>query len=128
MRTLVSFLGKGRLDPSTGYQTATYRFEGGSERTSPYFGLALTEHLRPERLVILGTSGSMWDVFIEHQAQADEQEEARLRLLDAAQENRVDDALLKEFTPVLENRLGIPVYTAITVCSPRCSNRKASTQ
>ncbi|QXP83810.1 TIGR02221 family CRISPR-associated protein [Methylococcus sp. Mc7] len=113
VKTLISFLGKGRLDPNTGYQTATYRFEDGSQRTSPYFGLALTEYLRPDRLVILGTSGSMWDVFIEHQAQAGEQEEARLQLLDAAQENRVDDALLEKLTPLLEDRLGVPVYPAI---------------
>ncbi|QJD30451.1 TIGR02221 family CRISPR-associated protein [Methylococcus geothermalis] len=113
MKILISFLGKGRLDPATGYQTATYRFEDGSERTSPYFGLALADHLKPERLVILGTSGSMWDVFIEHQSQGNEHEDARWRLLEAAQENRVDDALLEELAPLVQNRLGIPVNLAI---------------
>ncbi|MBK7675736.1 MAG: hypothetical protein IPJ27_13800 [Candidatus Accumulibacter sp.] len=29
MTTLISLLGKGRLDPRTGYRTATYRFDPG---------------------------------------------------------------------------------------------------
>jgi len=48
MTTLVSFLGKGQVDKTTGYRTARYRFDD-TVREAPYFGLALAERLRPER-------------------------------------------------------------------------------
>lgn len=111
--TLISFLGKAKSDPLTGYRTATYRFDEDFARTVPLFGLALAEYLRPERVVILGTSGSMWDVFIDQQASAGEAEDGRLRLLAAAEENRVDESLLAELAPVVEARLGIPVTLAV---------------
>lgn len=113
MKILISFLGKNQSDSKTGYRTTTYRFENGLERTVPYFGLALAEHERPNHLVILGTSGSMWDVFIEHQAQDGEREDARLRLWDAAQNNTVNEELLREVTPIIGDALGIPVTLAI---------------
>lgn len=112
-KQLISFLGKGRVDPKTGYRTATYRFATGFERTVPFFGLALAEYLKPDRMAILGTSGSMWDVFIEHQAQGSEAEEARLLLQEAAESGRVDEALLSRVAPVVEDRLGIPVTLAL---------------
>ncbi|CAL1241066.1 hypothetical protein [Candidatus Methylocalor cossyra] len=80
MTALTSFLGKSNLNPSTGYKTATYRFDTGFVRTAPYFGLALREYTRPERMVILGTSGSMWDVFT--------------------------DSLLETVTPLIQEQLG----------------------
>jgi len=57
---LVTFLGKGRREDG-GYRTARYRFAGGRERQTPYFGLALLEELAGQRggpvdrLVVLGT-------------------------------------------------------------------------
>ena len=66
--TLVSFLGKNTGDPKTGYRNATYRFSDGRESTTPFFGLALAEALKPDRLVIFGTAGSMWDVLVGHLA------------------------------------------------------------
>ncbi|WP_295405029.1 TIGR02221 family CRISPR-associated protein [uncultured Thiocystis sp.] len=108
LTTLVSFLGRARQDPKTGYRTAHYRFADGSTHTTPFFGLALREVIRPERLVLLGTAGSMWDVLIEQLAVAGEDEELRLRLIEAATENRVDDALLAEVVPLVERALGLP--------------------
>lgn len=113
-RTLISFLGKGKLDnEKIGYRTATYRFDGGFERTVPFFGLALAEYLKPDQTVIFGTSGSMWDVFIEHQARGSQAEDARLRLQEAAEGDAVDEALLQEVAPIISDRLGIPVRLAI---------------
>jgi CRISPR-associated Csx2 family protein len=63
MSTLISFLGKGQADPQTGYRTANYRFDDGFSRRVPFFGLALAEYLKPDRLVLVGTPSSMWDVF-----------------------------------------------------------------
>lgn len=62
--TLISFLGRNTAKPGAGYKLARYRFPDGWEYETPFFGLALAETLRPERVVILGTAGSMWDVLI----------------------------------------------------------------
>ena len=67
--TLVTFLGRTRQDPNTGYQRAKYRFPGErTPRETPFFGMALAGHLRPDAAVILGTSGSQWSVLVEHLA------------------------------------------------------------
>ena len=45
MTTLISFLGKGRLDDQrTGYQETTYRFTADFARTVPFFGLAQADY------------------------------------------------------------------------------------
>ncbi len=103
--TLISFLGKGRVDAKTGYRTATYRFDEGFVRTVPFFGLALTEYLQPDRLVLVGTAGSMWDVFFDREgAEAD-----TIALIEAVEQNRVDRALLDKHAARLERELGIAV-------------------
>ena len=106
--TLVSFLGKAYIDPNNGYRTARYRFDDGDEIETPFFGLALKEHLKPDRLALFGTEGSMWDVLIEHLAAEGDEEGLRLELIDAANQGRVNDALLKRITPLVERSLGLP--------------------
>lgn len=106
MTTLISFLGKGRSNPQTGYRTATYRFDDGFTQTAAFFGLVLTDYLNAERLIIVGTRGSMWDVFFERQG-ADE--EAVLTLMAAVDSEQVDEALLELPCRHLAQRLGIPV-------------------
>ena len=107
-KVLVSMLGKSRLDPQTGYKKARYRFDREFVREAPFFGLALREFSRPDRMVILGTAGSMWDVFIEHHAEHDTLEEARIALMEAVQAETVGRELLDAVTPLVERRLGIP--------------------
>jgi CRISPR-associated Csx2 family protein len=108
MSTLISFLGKGQ-DKKTGYRTARYDFGNGVVREVPYFGLALTEHLKPERLVLVGTAGSMWDVFFEQQGA----EENLTQLIDAVAEQRVDMEMLGGFEARLAEKLGRPVTCRI---------------
>lgn len=105
--TLISFLGRARLDPKTGYKTANYRFADGRIETTPFFGLALCAHLRPSRMLLLGTQGSMWDALTEHLSGDDEAEELRVELMEAVQSERVDQALLDRLAPLVERRLGI---------------------
>ena len=62
MTTLISFLGRSRKDPATGYQRATYAFPDGKQVPTAFFGAALMQRLRPQRTLLLGTAGSMWDV------------------------------------------------------------------
>jgi CRISPR-associated Csx2 family protein len=106
--TLVSFLGRARQDRKTGYRQARYRFPDGQERTTAFFGIALREVLSPDRLVLLGTSGSMWDFLVEHLAPEGQGEEVRLRLIEAAIKERVTPELLSEVTPLVERALGLP--------------------
>jgi len=80
--SLVTFLGRARIDPETGYQRARYRFpDEDTPRETPFFGMALAGHLKPDAAVILGTSGSQWSVLVEHLAHGDEAEDVRLELL-----------------------------------------------
>lgn len=106
--TLISFLGKGRVDKSTGYKQASYIFPDGRTVTTPFFGLALKQILQPQRLILLGTSGSMWGVLVEHLAVAGEDEELRLELLEASEKERVTAELLGRSGPLVERALGIP--------------------
>lgn len=64
MTTLISFLGKSASNAQTGYRTANYVFQPGFERKVPFFGMGLLEYLKPQKLILAGTAGSMWDVFL----------------------------------------------------------------
>lgn len=106
MPTLISLLGKGRNDPETGYRKASYRFADGTLRETPFFGLALAEQIQPERLVVAGTAGSMWDVLLQqHEAEDD----TVLQLMEAVEKEAVTQELLTACEPHLTQRLGRPV-------------------
>lgn len=105
MTTLISFLGKGRADPRTGYRTARYRFDNGAVHTTPFFGLALRAQIEPDRLILVGTAGSMWDVFFD----AGAADTDAVELLDAVEAEAVSDTQLAAFETRLADRLGIPV-------------------
>ncbi len=107
IHTLVSFLGRGRNNPTSGYSETTYRFADGTADTTAFFGLALARHLNPDMLVLLGTAGSMWDVLIENLPGIGDAEEAlRLELMDAVAQGRVTQALLERAQPLIERAVG----------------------
>lgn len=66
-KVLVSVLGRGRQHKDgTGYTSVKYCFEDGYEHESSFFTHSLWRWLKntsrePDALIILGTSGSMWD-------------------------------------------------------------------
>lgn len=103
MTTLISFLGKNQ----TGYRSARYRFDSGFVREVPFFGLALTEYLRPQRLVLVGTAGSMWDVFFDREGP--EAGDDLLALIDAAARRAVTAEMLISHAQRLSDKLGIEV-------------------
>ncbi len=112
MTMLISFLGRASADPATGYRRARYRFPDGTEAETAFFGLALREQLQAERLLLLGTPGSMWDVLVEHVAASTAGganaglEDARIALLEAAERQAVDASHLERLRPLLEEALG----------------------
>jgi hypothetical protein len=90
---LISFLGKNTADPIKGYRQANYKIDQQTYPTA-YFGFALTRHLNPAKVLLLGTSGSMWDVLIEAHAEDGQQEDARLHLMELAKANAVTAEVL----------------------------------
>lgn len=106
MTTLISFLGKGRYEKG-GYRTANYRFDAAFAREVPFFGMALAEYLKPQRLLLVGTSGSMWDVFFEREAS--QHDDTLLELIEAVGKDAVTDEMLAGHTARLSERLGYPV-------------------
>ena len=106
MTTLISLIGKSKADPQTGYRKAHYSFEPNFSRTVSFFGLALLDYAKPERLILAGTAGSMWDVFFEHQQTDDE---TALALMDAVEKEAVTAQMLAIHEQRLSEKLGIPV-------------------
>jgi CRISPR-associated Csx2 family protein len=113
MKIQISFLGKARQDPKTGYRPACYRFDNQTAVKTAFFGPGLASIVQPDRFYILGTAGSMWDVLLEAQGGQDASENARLELWDKANRNEVDDALLAGFEPLVSARLGVPCFLRI---------------
>jgi CRISPR-associated Csx2 family protein len=111
--TLVTFLGRTARDQGGAYRTATYEFPNQTRDTTSFFGLALSRHLKPDRIVVLGTRGSMWGALVEHVAVEGDEAQARLDLIDAEAAETVDQPLLDRVTGVL--RLGAGCEVAARV-------------
>lgn len=97
--TLITFLGKSQ---DKGYRPATYDFGNDECITTPFFGLALSRHLKADIVHILGTAGSMWDVLVESFNHHDDSEEVRLELMDAKLTSTVSQSLLDRITPLVQ--------------------------
>jgi CRISPR-associated Csx2 family protein len=117
--TLVSFLGK---SATHGYQETNYEFEGGHKHRSRYFALALLDRFRAAKvkvdaLVLLGTSGSMWDVFSYDNADFKNANSEALAHLDALTEkaprSEVAQSDVDAVAPALSQLLGIKVIPHI---------------
>ncbi|MDV7393060.1 hypothetical protein RZS08_16935, partial [Arthrospira platensis SPKY1] len=107
--TLISFLGRGNPDRGKRYHRATYEFGAGPPQTTEFFGLGLTRRIGPDRLLILGTTGSMWDVLLFSLGLGQEHDEALLALTESADADRTTQAELDRLTAVVSERLGLPV-------------------
>lgn len=117
MSIQISFLGKSQIDSKTGYRSARYRFDDGCVVETAFFGPALACKIKPQRLVLLGTSGSMWDTLVENQVGDagvdDGLEQARLELMDAVRADAVTDAHLAPLAALVEAQVGCPVALRI---------------
>ncbi|MBB3106138.1 CRISPR-associated Csx2 family protein [Psychrobacter luti] len=106
MTTLISFLGGGKRGGS--YQTTDYKFSHGTVyENERYFGMVLTKEVKPDRLILLGTSASMWDVFFV--AGLEDHIEAWSTLSDAVQSDSVTIEQLQPFEQFLTDELGLQV-------------------
>lgn len=118
MKILVTTLGKG-APPSNNkqavhgnYQTASYRFNDNAAPETPtkFFGLALFRHLvrsglEPDKIVVLGTSTSMWDAWLESDGRLDQFADLAVELYDLQKPDApgVDADRLKRLSKVLSD-------------------------
>jgi len=107
---LITFLGRPPKEES-GYRTTCYDFgDGGDCEPLAFFGWALQRRLRPDRLVVLGTPGSMWDHLFESDLDfGAEAEGERLELAEAVEQQSVTQMQLDRLAPLLVERLGCEV-------------------
>lgn len=107
---LISMLGKVKNPKFPNYLEANYVFPDGSEQKSRFFGLTLCNHIQPDKLVILGTSGSMWDNLLLETSlgKREDLDDEILKLAEAAQDDRVQQATLDQLAVHLSEDLGIP--------------------
>ncbi|MEK8015649.1 MAG: TIGR02221 family CRISPR-associated protein [Candidatus Parabeggiatoa sp.] len=90
---LITFLGKSEKDNDI-YPPERYHFEDDDTKyyETSFFGLAVLEHLaeknrKPDKLVVLGTSGSMWDAFFQLSDKLDEYEDDYYDLAEIIENN-----------------------------------------
>ena len=112
--TLVTFLGRPQFadDRDREYRLANYLFPGEEKpRCSAFFGLALADYLDVDKLVILGTSGSMWGVLVLSLAQnfGDGVEEKISELLAHEDIGQVTDIQIESLTDTMCLAVGRPV-------------------
>ena len=109
MHTLVTILGKSRESKETGYRQAVYKFPDDTQDKTAFFGLALSRHLRPDAIVILGTCSSQWSVLVEHLAADAGNEETRLQLMNAEVDGMVTQDLLEQVAPLMQQAVDCQV-------------------
>lgn len=115
MTALLTFLGRVPRTERGSYRRTRYDFgDGGVGEELAFLGWALQRRLRPERMVILGTSGSMWDHLFEGDLALGSAEEASREALIAAVENsNVQQEQLDPLQDVLSRTVGCSVRLII---------------
>lgn len=110
---LITFLGKNRAADGRLYREAAYRLPNGAMETARMIGLALAAHLSPDRLVVLGTAGSSWDLLLHDEVGLTLANTDSDRIISAAAEERVQQTDLAPFEESLGEALGREVALRI---------------
>ena len=112
-RKLITILGKAQQNRD--YRTANYDLTpyGGTISETAYFGLALDEHIKSDELIILGTTGSMWDNFF-YQFQLEKtHSEALEELIGSIENDSVTTEQLATLAQAASAQYGKPVICDI---------------
>lgn len=123
---LITFLGRSPKDEH-GYRTTRYDFgDGPLAEPLAFFGWALARRIKPHRLVILGTAGSMWDHLFEGDLDLGEAlEEERTALMEAVENKSVEEKHLAPLQPALAAHLGCEVQLRLI---PYCQNAQEQSE
>ena len=114
-KLLITILGRPILprprEGQASYRRIPYRFPDGTlTEPLPFLGAELTKREDPDRLIVLGTSGSIWEeFFLESVISGEYDEDALSAIIDAAREKRVRQEQLKPLQTSLSLALGRPV-------------------
>ncbi|HLQ86505.1 MAG TPA: TIGR02221 family CRISPR-associated protein, partial [Salinisphaeraceae bacterium] len=111
---LVSFLG--RVLPKDGgeYRKVDYYLDNECmAQQSAYLGFPLRRRLNADRLVIFGTTGSMWDHLFEGDLPIEGAEDIRMELMSEAENGHVQQTRLDQLAPCLAKHLGCDVQLQI---------------
>src|SRR5699024_8628114 len=111
--TLISFLGNRKEDGE--YLQVQYLYNDELQPPVTYIGYALQKIVQPDRFVILGTTGTMWDHLFESDLQLKaEYEDERLALIESVEDKKhVSQEQLDKLAPLLSKALGIEVILKI---------------
>lgn len=111
--TLISFLGNRKENGD--YKRVPYHYQDQVHEPVAYIGYALQKIIRPDRFVILGTTGSMWDHLFESDLQLEGQlEEERLALMESVEDKKaVTQEQLDLLAPLLSKMLDTEVILKI---------------
>lgn len=124
--TLITFLGRVPKDES-GYRQTVYHFADGTQ-TEPvaFLGRSLISRVDCNRVVILGTRGSMWDHLFENDVVlGDLGADKRLHLIEQVENKAVSQSLLDELTPLLAEHYGCEVVLRMI---PYCATAEEQSQ
>ncbi|ART83443.1 CRISPR-associated protein [Oceanisphaera profunda] len=109
MSTLLTFIGRGAANRTGGvgrYQALNYLLPDGQLTASvTYLGEALITRYQPQRLVVAGTSGSMWDQLLT-QLSGQWSEDEQLALIESVDEKNVTPAQLTSLEQALMTSTG----------------------
>ncbi len=102
-KVLVSFLG----GVSTNYRTAQYKMADGQVIQSYHAGLALQQVVKPDILIVCGTSSSAWPIFSQEMKLREDDIEAELDLQEQAEHNTVTQTMLDDLSPLIQHKLNL---------------------
>lgn len=105
MTTLISFLGTGQK--GKGYEATNYTLND-QEFPEKYISISLTKAIKPKKLILLGTAGSVWDVFFEEGI--DNLENEWLQLSEKVANQAVTQDDLQPFESYLSDKFKIEVH------------------
>ena len=112
MRTIVSFLG--RTDrPAAGYRSVRHEFPDGTAHAGAFAGYSIALNMRPDRLVIIGTRGSMWDQLLADFPDTVIDDRGLELLMDAANDGTAQQDQLEPLASGLSAELGCEVVLRI---------------
>lgn len=107
---LVTFLGRTpRVNGDGDYKRVDYRFPDGHVARAAFLGFPLRRWLDADRLVIFGTTGSMWDHVFEGDINIRGNEDQRFELLEDVEAGQVDQERLDALAPHLAAQLDCEV-------------------
>lgn len=105
---LVSFLGNSQLKQGVAsYREVDYRFPDGQTDHAAFFGFPLQRHVKADKLIIFGTTGSMWDHLFDNLTVDDEA--THEKLLEQVENDATAQDTLDTLAPALEASLGCTV-------------------